>query len=69
MLDYEYIKNHYKLIAADLKRQKKLYGDPKAIQHIEVARQLKNPQMIMVMLDIYKCLFKQLKKKVKKKQD
>ena len=68
MLDYEYIKNHYKLIAADLKRQKKLYGDPKAIQHIEVARQLKKPQMIMVMLDIYKCLFKQLKKKVKKKQ-
>ena len=69
MLDYEYIKNHYKLKVADLKRQKKLDGDPKVIQHIEVARKLKKSQMIMVMLDIYKCLLKQLKKTVKKKQD
>ena len=34
LLEYEYIKNHYKLIAVDLSRQKKLDADPKAIQQI-----------------------------------
>ena len=42
MLDYEYIKNHYKLIAIDLSRQKELDSDPKAIQHIEFVGQLNN---------------------------
>ena len=32
LLDYEYIKNHYKLIAIDLSRQKELGADSKAIQ-------------------------------------
>ena len=32
LLDYEYIKNIYRLIAIDLSRQKKLDVDPKAIQ-------------------------------------
>ena len=31
LLDYNYIKNHYRLIAADLSRQKVLDPDPKAI--------------------------------------
>ena len=31
LLDYEYIKNHYRLIAVDLSRQKELDADPKAI--------------------------------------
>ena len=36
MLDYEYIKNRYKLIAVDLRRQKELeYVDPKSVQQIE----------------------------------
>ena len=35
MLDYDYIKNHYRLIAVDLSRQKELDADPKAIQQIE----------------------------------
>ena len=34
LLDYEYIKNHYKLKAVDLSRQKELGADPKAIQQI-----------------------------------
>ena len=35
LLEYEYIKNHYKLIAVDLSRKKnKLDADPKAIQQI-----------------------------------
>ena len=32
LLDYEYIKNHYSLLAFDLSRQKELDADPKAIQ-------------------------------------
>ena len=42
MLDYDYIKNHYRLIAVDLSRQKELDADPKAIQQIELAGQLRN---------------------------
>ena len=34
-------KKHYRLIAADLSRQKELDADPKAIQQIEFVRQLK----------------------------
>ena len=34
-LDYDYIKNHYRLISAALGRQKELDVDPKAIQQIE----------------------------------
>ena len=41
LLDYEYIKSHYRLIAVDLSRQKKLDADPKAIQQIEFVGQLK----------------------------
>ena len=42
LLDYDYIKNHYRLIAIDLSRQKELDADPKAIQEIEFVGQLKN---------------------------
>ena len=40
-LDYDYTKNHYRLIAAELSRQKELDADPKAIQQIEFVGQLK----------------------------
>ena len=36
------MKNHYKLIAVDLSRQKELDTDTKAIQQIEFVRKLKN---------------------------
>ena len=39
LLDCEYIKNHYRLIAVDLSRQKELDADPKAIQKIELVGQ------------------------------
>ena len=42
LLDYEYIKNHYRLVAADLSRQKELDAHPKTIQHIKFAGQFKN---------------------------
>ena len=35
LLDYEYFKKHYKLVAADLSKQKELDADPRAIQQIE----------------------------------
>ena len=35
LLDYEYFKEHYKLVAVDLSKQKELDADPKAIQQIE----------------------------------
>ena len=41
LLDYEYIKKHYRLIANDLSRQKELNTDPKEIQQIEFVGQLK----------------------------
>ena len=39
LLDYEFIKNYYRLIAVDLSRQKELDADPKAIQQIEFVGQ------------------------------
>ena len=38
------MKNHYKLIAVDLSRQKELDADPKAFQRIEFAGQLEKLQ-------------------------
>ena len=42
LLDYKYIKHHYRLIAVDLSRQKQLYTDPKEIQQIEIVIKLKS---------------------------
>ena len=41
-LDYDYIKDHYKLIAIDLIRQKWLDADSQGIQQIEFVGQLKD---------------------------
>ena len=35
LLDYDYFKNHYKLVAVDLSKQKELDADPRPIQQIE----------------------------------
>ena len=42
LLDYNYIKNHYRSITVDLSRQKELEADSKAIQQVEFVGQLKN---------------------------
>ena len=42
LLDYDYMKNHYRLIAVDLSRHKELDTDPKSVQPIKVIGQLKN---------------------------
>ena len=41
LLDYDQIKNHYRLIGIDLSRQKESDADPKAIQKREFVGQLK----------------------------
>ena len=41
LLDYDYIKNHYKLIAVHFSRQKESDADPEANQQIELIAQLK----------------------------
>ena len=41
LLDYDYIRNHHRLIAVDLGRQEELDADSKAIQQIEFFGQLK----------------------------
>ena len=41
LLDYDYFKINYRLIAVNLNRQKQLDADPKAIQQIELIGQLK----------------------------
>ena len=35
LLDYDYFKKHYQLVAVDLSKQKELDADPRAIQQIE----------------------------------
>ena len=44
LLDYNYIKNHFRLIAVDLSRQKELDADLKVIQQTEFVGQLKKWQ-------------------------
>ena len=41
LLDYDDVKNHFRLIAVDLSWQKESDTDPKPIQHIEFLGQLK----------------------------
>ena len=41
LLNYSYMKKHYRLTAVDVSRQKQLDVDSKAIQIIEFIRQLK----------------------------
>ena len=48
LLDYDYIKNHYRIIAVDLSRQGILDADPKVIQQIEFVGRLKNPDYATV---------------------
>ena len=38
LLEYNYFKNYYKMIATDLSKQKALDTDPKAIQQINLTR-------------------------------
>ena len=50
LLDYQYFKDHYNLIAIDLNKQKELDADSRTIQQIEFYGMLKtNPQVCTVL--------------------
>ena len=66
LLDYDYIKCHYRLISVDLSRQNELDSDPNEIQEIEIAGQLKNVDGInadgtQIMFNV--AIWKKLKKR------
>ena len=49
LLDYQYFKDHYNLIAIDLSKQKELDADSRAIQQIEFYGMLKtNSQVLLI---------------------
>ena len=51
MLDYQYFKYHYQLIAVDLSKQKELDADSKAIQQIEFYGMLKTNSRVCTVLE------------------
>ena len=50
-MDYNYFKKHYKLVAADLSKQKELDADPRAIQQIEYKHVLGTNSTIYCVLE------------------
>ena len=50
LLDYQYFKDHYNLVAVDLSKQKELDTDSKAIQQIELCVMLKNNSQMCTVL-------------------
>ena len=51
MLDYQYFKDHYNLIAVDLNKQKQLDADSRAIQQIEFHGVLKTNSQVCTVLE------------------
>ena len=54
LLDYNYFKKHYKLVAVDLSKQKELDVDPRAIQQIEFKYILRTDSTIYWVLEKFK---------------
>ena len=52
LLDFDYFKKHYKLVAVDLSKQKELDADPRATQQIEFKYMLKKSKETI--LEFYK---------------
>ena len=51
LLDFDYFKKHYKLVAVDLSKQKELDADPRAIQQIEFKYMLETNSTIYWILE------------------
>ena len=51
LLDYQYFKDHYQLIAVDLSQQKELDADPRAAQKIEFYGKLKTNSQVCTVLE------------------
>ena len=66
LLDYNYFKKYYKLVAVDLSKQKELDADPRAIQQIEFKHMLETNSTIYwvlqkskeTILELYKGIVK-----------
>ena len=54
LLDYDYFKTSYKLVAVDLSKQKELDADPRAIQQIECKYMLETNSTIYWVLEKFK---------------
>ena len=51
LIDYQYFKYHYQLIAVDVNKQKELDADPRAIQQIEFYGTLKTTSEVCTILE------------------
>ena len=51
LLDYQYFKDHYQLIAVDLSKQKELDADPRVIQQIEFYGKLETNSQVCTVLE------------------
>ena len=51
LLDYQYFKDHYNLIAVDLSKQKELETDSRAIQQIEFYGMLRTNSQVCTVLE------------------
>ena len=51
LLDYEYFKDHYQLIACNLSQQKELDSDPRSIQQIEFYGMLDTDSQVLTVLE------------------
>ena len=51
MLDYNYFKEHYKMIVIDLSKQQELNFDPKAIQQINFTGNRENQRTIFFIIE------------------
>ena len=51
LLDYDYFKKNYQLIAIDLSKQRELDADPRAIQQIEFMGMLKTRSNVFLILE------------------
>ena len=51
LLDYDYFKKHYKLVAVNLSKQKEFDADPRAIQQIEFKYMLETNSTIFSVLE------------------
>ena len=51
LIDYQYFKDHYQLIAVDLSKQKELDVDPRAIQQIEFYEMLNTNSQVCTVLE------------------
>ena len=51
LLDYQYFKNHYQLIAVDFSKQKELHADQRAIQQTEFYGMLDTNSQVCTVLE------------------